>query len=158
MTPDRWELINKLYHAALEVEDKGRTSFLEEACKEDAELRSEVESLLKMNAQVGGFLGTPAMEEVARELKDDPVSLLGRRLGPYQILRVLGAGGMGEVYEARDPRLNRIVAIKVLPKHFSERAGLRQRFEREARAIASLNHPHICTLYAKGRKTELTSW
>ena len=152
MTPDRWEQINKLYNAALEVEDKGRTSFLEEACKEDRELLGEVESLLKMNAQVGGFLGTPAMEEVARELKDDPVSLLGRRLGPYQILRVLGAGGMGEVYEARDPRLNRIVAIKVLPKHFSEQAGLRQRFEREARAIASLNHPHICTLYDIGQE------
>ncbi|PYU87382.1 MAG: hypothetical protein DMG08_28185 [Acidobacteria bacterium] len=152
MTPDRWEQINKLYNAALEVEDKGRASFLEDACKEDAELRSEVESLLKMNAQVGGFLGTPAMEEVARELKDEPVSLLGRRLGPYQIQRVLGAGGMGEVYEARDPRLNRIVAIKVLPKHFSERAGLRQRFEREARAIASLNHPHICTLHDIGQE------
>jgi len=65
---------------------------------------------------------------------------------------VLGAGGMGEVYEARDTRLNRIVAIKVLPKHFSERAGLRQRFEREARAIASLNHPHICTLYDIGQE------
>jgi len=74
MTPDRWEQINKLYNAALEVEDKGRASFLEDACKEDAELRSEVESLLKMNAQVGGFLGTPAMEEVARELKDEPLS------------------------------------------------------------------------------------
>ena len=104
-----------------------------------------------MHDKVGGFLGTPAIEEIARELKDQPVSLLGRRLGPYQIQRMLGAGGMGEVYEARDQRLNRIVAIKVLPKHFSEEAGLRQRFEREARAIASLNHPHICTLHDIGQ-------
>src|SRR5439155_22354981 len=72
MTPERWEQINKLYYAAMEVEDKGRTSFLEQACKEDRELRSEVESLLKMNAQMGGFLGTPTMEEVAREMKDEP--------------------------------------------------------------------------------------
>src|SRR5439155_27344761 len=137
MTPERWEQINKLYYAALEVEDKGRTSFLEEACKEDAELRSEVESLLKTHDKVGGFLGTPAMEEVAREMKDEPVSLLVRRLGPYEIQRVLGAGGMGEVYEPRDPRLIRIVAIKVLPKHFSELAGLRQRFERDTWPIVS---------------------
>ena len=71
---------------------------------------------------------------------------------------MLGAGGMGEVYKARDTRLNRTVAIKVLPRHLSERADLRQRFEREARAIASLNHPHICALYDIGRRTGLTFW
>ena len=77
------------------------------------------------------------MEEVAKAMKDDPPSLLGRQLGPYQILGVLGAGGMGEVYKAKDTRLNRTVAIKVLPRLLSERADLRQRFEREAQAIAS---------------------
>jgi len=74
----------------------------------------------------------------------------GTRLGPYEIVAAIGAGGMGEVYRARDTRLNRIVAVKVLPAHLSDRPDLRQRFEREARAIAALNHPHICALYDVG--------
>jgi Tol biopolymer transport system component/predicted Ser/Thr protein kinase len=76
----------------------------------------------------------------------------GRRLGPYEILSTIGAGGMGEVYRARDTRLDRIVAIKVLPTHLADRAELRERFEREAKTIASLNHPHICTLYDTGHQ------
>jgi Tol biopolymer transport system component/predicted Ser/Thr protein kinase len=78
--------------------------------------------------------------------------LPGRRLGPYEILSAIGAGGMGEVYRARDTRLNRIVAIKVLPSHLADRAELRERFDREAKTIASLNHPHICTLYDTGHQ------
>jgi serine/threonine protein kinase len=150
MTPDRWEQINKLYYAALEVAEQERGLFLEAACAADAELRSEVQSLLNMHEQVDGFLGKPAMEEMAKEMKDDSPSLVGRRLGPYQVLSALGAGGMGEVYKARDTRLNRTVAIKVLPKHLSERPDLRQRMEREARAIGSLSHPHICPLFDIG--------
>src|SRR6187397_2372282 len=76
----------------------------------------------------------------------------GTRLGPYEILSPLGAGGMGEVYKATDTRLNRTVAIKVLPEHFAENAEMKQRFDREAQAIAALNHPHICTLYDVGRQ------
>jgi serine/threonine protein kinase/Tol biopolymer transport system component len=79
-------------------------------------------------------------------------TLPGRRLGPYEILSAIGAGGMGEVYKARDTRLDRIVAIKVLPAHLADRAELRERFEREARTIASLNHPHICTLHDIGQQ------
>jgi eukaryotic-like serine/threonine-protein kinase len=78
--------------------------------------------------------------------------LLGKRLGPYEILSSIGAGGMGEVYRARDTRLDRIVAIKVLPTHLADRSELRERFEREARTIASLNHPHICTLFDIGQQ------
>jgi eukaryotic-like serine/threonine-protein kinase len=78
--------------------------------------------------------------------------LPGRRLGPYEILSAIGAGGMGEVYKASDTRLDRIVAIKVLPVHLADRAELRERFEREAKTIASLNHPHICTLYDTGHQ------
>jgi Tol biopolymer transport system component/predicted Ser/Thr protein kinase len=81
--------------------------------------------------------------------------LSGRRLGPYEILSTIGAGGMGEVYKARDTRLDRIVAIKVLPAHLAGRAELRERFDREAKAIASLNHPHICTLYDTGHQDEI---
>src|SRR3979411_1780661 len=78
--------------------------------------------------------------------------LPGTRLGPYEILSAIGAGGMGEVYRARDTRLDRIVAIKVLPTHLADRSELRERFEREARTIASLNHPHICTLFDIGQQ------
>ena len=81
--------------------------------------------------------------------------LPGRRLGPYEILSAIGAGGMGEVYKARDTRLDRIVAIKVLPTHLADRPELRGRFEREAKTIASLNHPHICTLYDTGHQDEI---
>ena len=76
----------------------------------------------------------------------------GTKLGPYEIVAPLGAGGMGEVYRARDTRLDRIVAIKILPDHLADRADLRVRFEREARTIASLNHPHICTIYDVGHQ------
>jgi eukaryotic-like serine/threonine-protein kinase len=76
----------------------------------------------------------------------------GRRLGPFEILTAIGAGGMGEVYKARDTRLDRIVAIKVLPPHLADRVELRDRFDREAKAIASLNHAHICTLFDTGHQ------
>src|SRR5262249_21374271 len=76
----------------------------------------------------------------------------GTKLGPYEIMAPIGAGGMGEVYRARDTRLDRIVAIKVLPAHLCSNPDLRQRFEREARAISSLNHPNICTLHDIGRQ------
>ena len=78
-----------------------------------------------------------------------PISA-GDKLGPYEILSPLGAGGMGEVYKARDIRLDRTVAIKILPEHIAQREDLRARFEREARAVASLKHPHICTLHDIG--------
>ena len=76
----------------------------------------------------------------------------GTRLGPHEIVSQLGAGGMGEVYKATDTRLNRTVAIKVLPPHLSEDAERRHRFEREAQTVAALNHPHLCTLYDVGRE------
>jgi len=84
----------------------------------------------------------------------------GAKLGPYEILSAIGAGGQGEVYKARDTRLNRTVAIKVLPAHFSDKAEMKARFEREAQAIAGLNHSHICVLYDVGHQdgTDYSSW
>jgi serine/threonine protein kinase len=76
----------------------------------------------------------------------------GTKLGPYEVLEPIGAGGMGEVYKARDTRLDRIVAIKVLPAHIAGRAEVRERFEREARTVSSLNHPHICSLFDVGHQ------
>jgi Tol biopolymer transport system component/tRNA A-37 threonylcarbamoyl transferase component Bud32 len=75
---------------------------------------------------------------------------VGSKLGPYEILRLIGAGGMGEVYKAKDMRLGRTVALKILPAHLSQKPELKQRFEREAQTIASLNHPHVCVLYDVG--------
>ena len=86
----------------------------------------------------------------------------GSHLGPYKILAAIGAGGMGEVYKGRDTRLDRIVALKVLPLHLAGKPDLRERFEREARAIAALNHPHICTLSDIGRveieESQIANW
>src|SRR5437870_2788639 len=79
----------------------------------------------------------------------------GTRLGPYEIVGPLGAGGMGEVYRALDPRLGREVAIKVLPQHLSANVEVRARFEREAKTVSSLNHPHICTLFDVGREGDV---
>jgi len=79
--------------------------------------------------------------------------LPGDKLGPYDVIAVIGAGGMGEVYKARDTRLDRTVAIKVLPEHIAKRDDLRARFEREARTVASLKHPNICTLYESAPAT-----
>src|SRR5262245_38162621 len=134
---DRWNEINRIYDAALEVEEEARPDFLERDCQEDEELRREVESLLAYDKQAQPFIDRPAFQKTAQKLASEPPSLVGRKLGPYQILNLLGAGGMGEVYRARDTRLCRNVAIKVLSKHFSQREDLRQRFEREARAVAS---------------------
>ena len=152
MTSDRWAEINRVLDAALGLAEAGQLVFLREACKGDEELRSEVESLLAWHNPAQQFLSQPAFELIAEELAGERPSMLGQQYGPYHILSVLGVGGMGEVYKARDTRLNRTVAIKVLPKHLSERTDLRRRLEREARAIASLDHPHICALYDIGQE------
>jgi serine/threonine protein kinase len=138
-----------LLQSALELEPGKRAAFLREACAGEEDLLREVESLLSSHEQAGSFIETPAVD-VARE----PLpagSLVGRRIGPYELVSFLGAGGMGEVYRATDSRLDRTVAIKFLPSHLSSNPELRHRLEREARAISSLNHPHICTLYDVGR-------
>ncbi len=153
MTPERWKQIEQLYHAALKLEPGQQSAFLQEACTGDEDLRREVESLLAHESQAESFIEAPALVGTAQGMAEERVqSLVGRQLGVYKILSLLGAGGMGEVYKAQDTRLNRIVAIKVLPRHLSERADLRQRFEQEARALASLSHPHICPIHVIGKE------
>ena len=156
MTPERWKKIEQLCNAALEREAGQRGAFLLQACGGDDELRREVESLLAQEKPADRFLESSDAEHAVKQLGkgrgDGAEKLIGKRLGSYQIVSLVGAGGMGEVYRARDTRLDRTVAIKVLPERLAERAELRERFEREARTIASLNHPHICTLYDVGRE------
>jgi Tol biopolymer transport system component len=147
MTPDRWQQISRIYYDALARDDGERASFLREACRDDEVLRQEVESLLAQPVSEE-FLAEPALA-MATGRVDDPAepTLTGQRLGVYHILDLLGVGGMGEVYRARDTKLGRDVAFKVLPLLFSADPERLARFEREARLLASLNHPHIAAIY-----------
>ena len=144
MDPERWRRIEHLYHSALERAPDQRNTFLTEACEADAELRQKVESLLLQSASTNDLVGKPVWEAVADMADTRTVPTPGTRLGPYEILAHLGEGGMGKVYRAVDRRLDRPVAIKISDEQFSER------FDREARSISALNHPHICTLYDVG--------
>jgi len=148
MTPERWLQVERIYHEA-EAQPAGeRASFLDQACAGDAGLRGEVERMLAGDSEAAGFLEVPAVEMAARALAADAVQISpGSRLGPYEVVSFAGAGGMGEVYKARDTRLNRTVAIKVLPPLAAGDAERRRRFLREARAASALNHPNIVTLY-----------
>ena len=148
MTLERWRRVSQIYHDALARDPRERSRFVSEACRGDEGLRQEVQSLLAQPASEEAFLGEPAVALVP-ELVDDPAEpvLTGQRLGVYEILELIGIGGMGEVYRARDTRLARDVAIKVLPRLFSADPERLARFEREARLLASLNHPHIGAIY-----------
>src|ERR1700730_15703803 len=141
MSPERLRQVEQLYHSARERPLEERGELLAQA---DQELRREVEWLLAQDGE--NLLDHPAMEVAAKLLEDSSAERLavGAQLGPYKIESSIGAGGMGQVYKARDTRLGRAVAIKVSSKQFNAR------FEREARAISALNHPHICTLYDVG--------
>ncbi len=142
-----WKRVEDLYHAALEHAPEQREAFLASACVVDSELRREVDSLLSYN-QTNNLFAKPVWA-VAVDLAE-PASRAKRRLskgavlGPYRIVDSIGAGGMGEVYQATDTRLSRSVAIKTLHPEYAAR------FQREARAVAALNHPHICQLYDVG--------
>src|SRR6185503_18544697 len=140
MTPERWQAVDRIYHAALARDVAARATFLADACAGDDALRREVESLLAQPSRAARFMSTPAAAR-AGELLGNDASLIGRMLGPYAIQARLGAGGMGEVYRARDTKLGRDVAIKILPRVFTNDLDRLKRFEREARVLASLNHP-----------------
>ena len=148
MTSDRWERIAEIYHAAVALGPDERQPFLDTACGPDRELRLEVESLLARAADASGFLEATAVQLMGRALaQQETTSWVGRRFGHYEIRSIVGAGGMGQVYLAFDTRLKRDVAIKCLSPHVSSDAGARGRLEREARLLATLNHPNIAAIY-----------
>src|SRR5262245_41892669 len=147
MTPSRWAEIERLYHAALARDVGERFAFLRETCANDEALRREVESLLAQAAS-GDVLAAPAIAVAAHMASAQGASALtGQRIGVYLIQAQLGAGGMGEVYRARDTKLGRDVAIKILPSEFTSHPERLARFQREARVLASLNHPQIGAIY-----------
>jgi Tol biopolymer transport system component len=146
MTPERFQQISQLYHSARAREPEQRAAFLQLSCGGDQNLRHEVESLLASEKNAEAFFSS---EEAKKDIKrlDKPFSsLVGRTLDNYHVLSLLGTGGMGEVYLARDAKLGREVAIKVLPTGYASGSD-RLRFEREARAASALNHPNILTIY-----------
>jgi len=145
--PERRQRIEDLCDAALDRNPRERAAFVAAACGDDESLRTEIEALLANAHRAEGFLATPIGGVAALILADEHGTLVGREIGSHRILSLLGAGGMGEVYRARDTRLNRDVAIKVVPDRFLLIPGRLARFELEARVLATLNHPHIGAIY-----------
>src|SRR5262245_43866611 len=160
MERDRWEQIERLYHAALERDPEARERFLDEACANDEALRREVAGLLACDVPSDGFIQSPAIEIAARALaaeayieasnKSMKGPIAGSHIGAYRLLEPLGRGGMGEVYLALDTRLGRKVAVKSLRAEFTTDAERLRRFEQEARAASALNHPNIITIHEVG--------
>jgi len=150
MDHERWRRIEDLYHAAQSLPPAARAPFLATECGGDEALRGEVESLIAQPDATWAGLPRPAgnMDE----------EILGKRLGHYDVQLLLGAGGMGRVYRARDTRLGRNVALKLLPPEWTEDPDRLARLEREARLLASLNHPNIATFTASRTPRASAPW
>jgi serine/threonine protein kinase/Tfp pilus assembly protein PilF len=151
MTPERWRQIRDLLDSLLQLTPPERSAFLDRNCSGDPSLREELERFLTAERELPpSFPGAVLVAPPFVSSDGGSVLAAGTRLGPYALETLLGAGGMGQVYRARDTRLDRTVAIKVIPPSLSSDPVRRQRFQREARAIALLQHPNICTLYDVG--------
>jgi serine/threonine protein kinase/TolB-like protein len=148
---NRYRRIDEIFQAALELEPRARASYISEACSGDAALLKEVESLLSSDDQDWELIGTPAFEMLAPLLaKDQPELEAGDSIGHYQIVSLLGVGGMGQVYLAEDAKLRRKVALKLLPTSYTRDDSRLRRFQQEARAASALNHPNILTIHELG--------
>ena len=146
---DRWTAVKRIHQSALDKDPSERAAFVDELCGGDETLRSEVQSLLTYASEAESFLERPAVD-TTQPGESHEATLVGRTISHYQVLSLLGAGGMGEVYLARDPRLDRTVALKILPGELAADADRLQRFTREAKAASALNHPNVATIYDVG--------
>ena len=151
MKAARWKKVNDLFQSAIERAPEERAAFLDESCYGDEGMRREVESLLTSHERAENFIELPAFE-VAPELvtNDKAGALVGKLIGHYRIESLIGVGGMGEVYLARDERLGRKAALKLLPDNLTIDEAQLSRFKNEARSASALNHPNILTVYEIG--------
>ena len=151
MRSEQYQKVGQLYHAALDLPRETRSVFLDGACEGDQELRQEVQSLLVAHDEAGDFIETPALDVAAQWIaREEEAETLSGRIGAYEVLSLIGRGGMGEVYLAHDTRLGRQVALKMLPSQLIGNLDAVRRFEQEARAASSLNHPNIVTIHEIG--------
>lgn len=155
MNQDRWRQIDEILDAVLEISEPEREEFLAQNCDGDEELKNEILSLLEAQNNADGFLETSAMRIAAKNLAEEKTTALnaffpGKAIGTYKIEKLLGVGGMGEIYLAQDEKLKRKVALKILPAEFISSDERVRRFQLEARAISTLNHPNIVTIFDVG--------
>jgi hypothetical protein len=143
MTPERWRQVTEVFHTALARHAAARAAYLDHACADDRALRDEVDAMLAAHQDTGGFGDRPVSGLIGDVRRLDP----GAMLGPYRIDRLIGVGSMGEVYRARDTKLDRDVAVKILPEAFAAGPERIARFQREAKTLASLNHPNIAVIH-----------
>jgi eukaryotic-like serine/threonine-protein kinase len=148
MDKEKWQEISRIFSSALEKSPVDRENFLLEVCGDDEILRQEIENLLNAHESKDSFIDSPKVGLAPKE--NQPKLSKDEIIGSFQIIKMLGAGGMGEVYLANDLRLHRQVAIKVLPRNLMIDENARKRFEREAQSAAALEHPHICTIHEIG--------
>ena len=148
MTPQQWQEIDRLFQQAVELSFDDRDSFLDEACGGNSTLRKEVDSLLASDASASHLIDQEVLFEAAPFLAVEVARLDdGQKLGNYEIVRLIGRGGMGEVYLAKDEILNRRVALKLLPAEYTTKPERLRRFQQEAHAASALNHPNILTIH-----------